>query len=519
MRIKIILTLIQAFIAITATAQINTDEIQLITRTSYTENPLQYPEYIKEFYKINGYNYGWVNRQENIQTLFQLLQTAPDLGLSREDYQFAFIQSLRNHFFIPPTQRDSLLAEIRLTDAAIHFFRDIVYGNRKPATGYNGLNYSPDCFNIPASMAAAIAENRLPGLVKDLEPDVAGYQTLKDWLGLFTQSVKDSSFKEVKITSSRITNINQPLMNRLYYLGIIDSLNINYTDAAIKMKVRSAQRLFNLMDDGVLNKLTLEALNTPLAVRIEELKAAMNTVRWLRCASRQSPVFVVNIPSANLLVLHNEKVLLQSKVIVGKRATPTPTLTSTITEVVLYPYWMVPNKIATRELLPLIQHNTGYLAANNMQVLNKAGKVVDPYTINWNSLSISYFPYVLRQSTGCDNSLGIVKLNFYSPYSVYLHDTPWKVLFNFNKRYFSHGCMRVEKAIELAHFLLKENTIAIDTLEEKGCLLHQAPLPIPIPEHVPVFVLYNTAWIDSTGTVQFNEDVYRKINSGQKSVK
>lgn len=138
--------------------------------------------------------------------------------------------------------------------------------------------------------------------------------------------------------------------------------------------------------------------------------------------------------------------------------------------------------------------------------------IVDPGAIDWHSLSPSDFPYILRQSTGCDNSLGIVKLNFYSPYDVYLHDTPWKILFSFNRRYFSHGCMRVEKAIELAHFLLKENTIAIDTLEEKGCVRNQAPLPIPITKPIPVFVLYNTAWIDSAGVVQFNEDVYRKIN-------
>jgi murein L,D-transpeptidase YcbB/YkuD len=154
-----------------------------------------------------------------------------------------------------------------------------------------------------------------------------------------------------------------------------------------------------------------------------------------------------------------------------------------------------------------------------MQVLNKSGKRVDAGSINWNSLSPSSFPYTLRQSTGCDNSLGIVKLNFYSPYSVYLHDTPWKVLFNFNRRYYSHGCIRVERALELAHFLLKENTIAIDTLEEKGCIRNQAPVPIPVKERTPVFVLYNTAWFDSTGLVQFNDDIYGKINFDQISFK
>jgi L,D-transpeptidase YcbB len=505
------------FIAITANAQVNTDDLQFIIKASRIDIHLQYPDYVKEFYKSNEFQFVWLNNQNNIQTLLQLLQTAPDLGLNIDDYQFDFIQSFRDNHYIPPVRQDSLISELRLTDAALHFFRDITYGNHKPTFGYNGLSHYPDCFDIPALMARVIKENRLSGFVNDLEPDMAGYHTLKNWMLIYNQSKRDSLFNELKITSTRANNSNQPLVNRLYYLGIIDSLNANYPDAFIRSKVRSAQRLFNLMDDGILHKLTIDALNVPLSIRIEELKGAMNIIRWLRCASMQSPVFVVNIPSATLLVLHKGKTLLQSNVIVGKKSTPTPTLSSTITEVILYPYWIVPHKIATRELLPLIQRNADYLNANNMQVLNKSGKIVDHRTINWNGLSPAYFPYILRQSTGCDNSLGLIKLNFYNPYSVYLHDTPWKVLFNFNRRYFSHGCIRVEKALELAQFLLKENTIAVDTLVEKGCLRNQAPLPVPVIEHTPVFVLYNTAWIDSAGIVQYHEDIYRKNNFAQKS--
>jgi len=510
MRKKILSIIIQASIAIGVNAQVNTEEIQLIANTSHTGIALQYPENIKEFYRLNNYNYAWLNNAANTKNLLQVLHSAAAEGLQEADYQFDLIQSFRNNYFIAPTHRDSVMTEVQLTDAAIHFFSDVAYGNRKPAMGFNGINYTPGCFNIPSLLSAAIAANRLSGLVKDLEPDMAGYQTLKDWLAVFSQSINDSLYNETKITSTIISPSNRPLVSRLYYLGIIDSMNGVISNAVLKAKIRSAQGLFNLMTDGVLRKTVLDALNTPLAIRIEEIKAAMNTMRWLRCAGMQSPVFVVNIPSASLLVLYKGTVLLQSKVIVGKPSTPTPTLASVITEVILYPYWMVPNKIATRELLPLIQRDPGYLEANNMQVLNKAGKVIAPGSVNWAALSPSWFPYVIRQSTGCDNSLGIVKLNFYSPYDVYLHDTPWKVLFNFNKRYFSHGCIRVEKAVDLAHFLLKENSVAIDTLIEKGCLHQQAPIPIAIADRTPVFVVYNTAWTDSAGTVQFNEDVYKR---------
>jgi len=505
--------LINALITTSAYAQLNSEDIQqFIVKTDRSVISLQYPENVKEFYKTNHYNSVWINNDFNRQHLLQLLTTASSLGLQEEDYQYDFIQPFRFNLIIPPTHNDSLFAEIRFTDAAIHFFRDVAYGNRKPAIGYNGLGYLPDCFNIPVLLAAAVSENRLDVLVKDLEPAFPSYIALKKLLIVFNQRMNDSTFKDTIITSVSVNSKNRQLSLRLYQIGIIDSPQVKYSDAALKQKVQSAQRQFNLPDDGILRKTFIEAMNLPLSARTEELKAAMNTIRWLRCISRQSPVFVVNIPSATLIVYKDGEVLLESKVIVGKRSTPTPTLAGKITEVVLYPYWVVPQKIATRELLPLIRRNIGYLDANNMQVLNMNGKVVNPANIDWHKLSPSYFPYVLRQSTGCDNSLGLVKLNFYSPYGVYLHDTPWKVLFNFNKRYFSHGCIRVQKAIELAHFLLQENTIAIDTLEEKGCLRNQSPIAVPVSEKIPVFVLYNTAWVDSASIVQFNEDIYEKLS-------
>ncbi|HYM94200.1 MAG TPA: L,D-transpeptidase family protein [Chitinophagaceae bacterium] len=126
-------------------------------------------------------------------------------------------------------------------------------------------------------------------------------------------------------------------------------------------------------------------------------------------------------------------------------------------------------------------------------------------------LSIQFYSILQKNKQGwSDNAFGLIKLNFYNPYSVYLHDTPGKSLFNFNKRYFSHGCMRVQKAMELGHLVLKDNHIAIDTLEQKGCLRNQSPIIVLADETIPVFVLYNTAWINAAGKVSFSENIYRR---------
>jgi murein L,D-transpeptidase YcbB/YkuD len=264
--------------------------------------------------------------------------------------------------------------------------------------------------------------------------------------------------------------------------------------------------------DGVLRTTSLRELNIPLSVRMKQLSLSVNYYRWLYCLVQNQSVIVVNIPAAYLKVYRDKSAFLEMRIIVGKPSTPTPTLASSVREVILYPYWHVPFSIKTKELLPAIQRNPGYIHAGNYQVLNSSGKILDPYSINWHALSANYFPYIIRQSTGCDNSLGLLKLNFYSPFGVYLHDTPKKNLFGLNKRYFSHGCMRMEKPMDLGHLVLKNNSIAIDTLEEKGCLRNQSPVTVKADENIPVLVWYNPAGIDSTGRVLFFEDVYKKFD-------
>jgi murein L,D-transpeptidase YcbB/YkuD len=357
---------------------------------------------------------------------------------------------------------------------------------------------------------------RFPLLQVDAEPKDPGYLAVKRLLNHLQKIIAVENFSDEVVTLSRVNRSNKALLVRLYQLGIVASVAETANDSLLKIKIKEAQRLLGIPDDGVLGSITLGALNKPLAVRITELEYTLNTLRWLSCIKQASQVIVVNIPSATLLLYHHGKVVLESRVIVGKKTTPTPTLCSRIHEVILYPYWHVPHKIATQELLPVIRRNPGFLNANNYQVLNKDGKIMNPAVINWQALNSSYFPYLLRQSTGCDNALGLIKLNFSNPFSVYLHDTPWKSLFRFNRRYFSHGCMRIEKAMELAHYVLKNNTIAIDTLEEKGCLRNQAPVPVPVSESIPVFVLYHTAWIDSAANISFHEDVYRKLSPSGK---
>ncbi|MBL7696889.1 MAG: L,D-transpeptidase family protein [Chitinophagaceae bacterium] len=255
-----------------------------------------------------------------------------------------------------------------------------------------------------------------------------------------------------------------------------------------------------------------DSVDARLSKKKKGIDRALKTVRWMdRLLKQNEFTIVVNVPSASLLLYNYQKPILESKVIVGKRTTRTPIFASTLSDITIFPYWMVPKSIATKELLPEIKKDVTYLERNNFQVVDGKGRIVDPNSINWSALSREYFPYTIRQSTGCDNSLGLIKLNIFDPFNVYLHDTPWKALFESQNRFFSHGCVRVQKAQELSAILLQENRIAVDTLDESKLYIGKKPKMLAVKNKVPVLILYNIAWFDIEGTVRLYPDIYSKF--------
>ncbi|MGZ8524220.1 MAG: L,D-transpeptidase family protein [Chitinophagaceae bacterium] len=514
------LALLVIFVWTTTSAQINPEQVRQFISDSnniHKAGVKQLPGLL-DFYARLGYQTAWIQKENstNCNIFLAIIKQSAGYCLRESDYQSGFIEAFRSGYIPLKDLNDSLDAEIRITDAALHFYSDIAYGNEKPGFGYFGLDYTPSCSNIPGLLADHVSKNVLPLLINKASPSLVEIKAIEKKAKAFLVAMADTNFKEVKISSTKVNTANRPLVLKLYQLGILDSVYKQLPEKALKEKVQEAQHQFNLITDGILRSTIVAELNIPLSARLQQLNLSINYYRWLNCLIQHQQVVVVNIPGTVLKVYRANEVVLEMRMIVGKKSTPTPTLASTINEVILYPYWHVPYSIATKELLPAIRRDPGYIDAGNYQVLNKVGKIVDPYSVNWQELSSSYFPYIIRQSTGCDNALGLLKLNFYNPFGVYLHDTSNKSLFTLNKRFFSHGCMRMEKPMELGHLVLKNNRIAIDTLEQKGCLRNQSPIVVHADEHIPVIVWYNPVGINSAGQLLFYEDVYNKFDWWRK---
>ncbi|WP_138990456.1 L,D-transpeptidase family protein [Larkinella sp. C7] len=217
---------------------------------------------------------------------------------------------------------------------------------------------------------------------------------------------------------------------------------------------------------------------------------------------------VVNVPAAQLNIYDRSgKCLLPMDVIAGKKDTKTPFFTTYLTDIITYPYWNVPRGIGLKEILPKVQQSADYLENQNMEVLNEKEQVVDPSEINWEEMSAENFPYRFRQASGCNNSLGLIKFNLTGPGAIYLHDTNARDLFDqTSNRWRSHGCMRVQKPVELANYLM--GTPVLDEGFMNRCMVDQKPQTLTLPKPFPVFVVYNRVDVDEKGQLRYYKDVY-----------
>ncbi len=472
----------------------------------------QVTEAVKKTYNLLDYQPIWLGSIYNnrVRELLLLVEASDNIGLNSNDYQPEYLREIIERKIILTDLRDSIKAEIKLSFLALDLLHDAYNGNAAPLFGYDGLMYAPSCYDLPAVLSGHVRDNSILK-IPDEYPTTPEIKAMATQIKRLRSILSDSAFREEKLVSSKLDTGNRILLVKLFQMGVIDSIHQSITEDGLKERVKEAQRQLNQIADGVMRTTFIQSLNISLSNRLRQLKLSINYYRWLNCLSKQEPVIVVNIPSAYLKVYYHDEIIEEMRMIVGKASTPTPLLTSRVKEVILYPYWHVPYSIATKELLPAIKKNPGYINAHNYQVLDKSGSIINPYSIDWSQLSTTHFPYIIRQSTGCDNALGLIKFDFFNPYSVYLHDTPSKSLFSLHKRYFSHGCMRLGEPMNLGHLILKSNAIAIDTLEQKGCLRNQSPIRVKPDENIPVIVWYNPAGVDSSGRVIFYEDPYRKF--------
>lgn len=236
----------------------------------------------------------------------------------------------------------------------------------------------------------------------------------------------------------------------------------------------------------------------------------INMERWRKEKVQwTSPHVLVNIPAFMLYVNEGGTSVMSSRVVVGATATPTPEFSSNIECFTVFPYWYVPRNITVKEYLPLIKKDTSFITRNKFDVLDKKGKVVPLSTIDWKQYAAANFPFTLRQREGEENSLGVLKFVFDNPYAVYVHDTNSKRLFQHKNRAYSHGCIRLEKAREFAHYLIEDGRSRVPHTTVDKYLAEQKRTTVSLLKAVPIHIRYFTADVKN-GKLEVYNDVYKK---------
>ncbi|MDY0988754.1 L,D-transpeptidase family protein [Flavobacterium sp. CFBP9031] len=323
------------------------------------------------------------------------------------------------------------------------------------------------------------------------------YYKLQDALKKYKRLEKSSKYKPIvpaespykELRPDAVSNTISQVRTRLYLLGDLktdsksDVYDRELMDAVMKYKVRNGFKPNYILAEEHINE-----MNIPLEDKVATLKLNMERCREISDKIAATDEYVlVNVPSYELFYVKNGKVVLKSSVFVGAPLTKTTIFNGEIDRIVFSPYWTVPQSIVQNELRSKIAADPNYLAEKNMEMVN--GQV--------------------RQKPGPDNSLGLVKFMFPNPDDIYMHDTPSKTLFDFEKRTFSHGCINVKMAKELAVAMLKDypewNQAKIDK-----AMAGKVENSFKLSKKVPIFITYFTSLVNENGEIGFFQDVYEK---------
>ncbi len=441
------------------------------------------------------------------KVLLEFLDNIENHGLREFKYRVDAIRDL-----IGDTHPRALAElEMLLTSAFIDLGRDLTRGRVDPSDVSKQNNIPlPQEYGAAYMLDGAEQADELQPYLDKLMPQDPRYHRLVNALKAYREIAAKGGWKPIAGASALKPggkDVRLPMLRELLVttgdLKPEDRPVGETYDEVTVAGVKAFQRRHGLTDDGVIGPTTLEQMNTPVEYRIKQLEVNLERRRWLSREPGGFYVFV-NLADQELKVVKDEKTVHTARVVVGKTYHKTPVFTEDMTYLVINPYWNVPPSIANNEYLPKLKGDPGYLQRQNIDVLDKAGNVVNPHSVNWNGMS--RIPFRLRGDKGEKNALGRIKFMFPNKYNVYIHDTPAKSLFAKDLRVYSHGCMRVEHPVTLAEVLIKEQGWSRDRIEKQIASGEQRI--VKLTQKIPVYVTYITAFANKDGSVHFRRDVY-----------
>lgn len=491
-------------------------------RMTVDNRELRALEYLMPFYARRDYRPAWLSADGAplpvAEDLLKALGEADREGLQAADYHRTQLRKV-----LAAIQKGDgasnadRLADFDLsfTDSFLTYASHLLSGRLSPRKVDPDWAIKPRSRDLAEVLRESLAGDAVAESLRALAPRGKGYVQLREVLHQYRKVEREGGWPTVGATlapGAQGPKV-QALRARLRASGDLtegdgeSGRNAVY-DKTVADAVSRFQKRHGLPETGTVNAATLAALNVPVSERIRQVELNMERWRWLP-DDFGARYILVNIPSFKMNVIENGKPVFESKVVVGREERQTPSFSANMAYLVMSPKWYVPRSIAVKDKLPQLKRNPYALARQNIRIFNSAGQPIDPGAINWSAVGAGNFNYQLRQDSGPRNALGGIKFMFPNPYNVYLHDTPSRELFSRNQRTYSSGCIRISNPVELAEYLLKHDPRwtrdAIKAASTSG-----KQRVVSLPQQVPVYLLYWTAWVDENGLAHFRDDIYKR---------
>lgn len=486
---------------------------------------LRYTALVNGFYTSNEFKNVWSKKekwQPLADSVLELAKNAELYGLFPKDYQAAKLERIKKQLDTDSLKRMDAVAwskaDMMLTDACLHLLKDLKYGRLSNDSAALSADSAPLAKKIIALQHSLLQQKSLSLFIAGIEPKRRGYAELKSGIKSFLDSMDRKTYTYVVYPYKKDDEKDSLFFIKTLQKRLSESNCMSVTkklpdSAQLDSSIRKYQKLKAIKPDGKVSAALIKMLNTSDAERFKRIAITLDRYKKLPDSMPEKYIWV-NLPGFYMQVWDTDTLVLESKIICGKPATPTPLLTSTITDMVTYPTWTVPTSIIAKQYLPKLKNNPNYLARLGLRLVDSKGQSISGASVNWWKYNKG-IPYKVVQGSGDRNALGVMKFNFDNPYAVYMHDTNERWLFKNSSRANSHGCVRVQEWEKLARYFTLIDSLNLpagDTLaytfdSVKTLLSEKKNRRLVIKTPVKVYFNYFSCE-GKNGKIKFYDDIY-----------